>query len=497
MDGLREQDLKNYVFQSDEALLLCGRADAEFVARTANATVRNATVIALSADAHGRALRVGFDNVVPPYELASYREFFAQDYDEYARIASAWFGELTLSLTIEGINLAELDDLYQYWFFQYATYMAGIADKVLRSFPHISRFFLPVGAIFLPAELFLDTDVGAAMIRHVAERLGRTVIPLVMENRPLHYAAWTDRRPFMDEAPLLFNPRGARDPALPNIGIVPAVIHRYDRFVAALNSFPANVTIFSSAWSKDGEASSEGIEAPPGDWLATLEQTLENYWQAFRQRREQSPLPAHIFANPHLDEQFAYIIKTRWANYARYIYQAANYVARNPLDLFIYCDHFTAEGAIFAHLYRRAGTKIAVAPHSPHFFAERYGAWKSSDIAIVSTGFAESEARRCGLSEIYHIGYGDRSEPAPVPAKRKKSAILFLANASEVQFPLIDMKACLETVSVLAAPPKHLAGKVEVTARLKPGVFAEDPLIFEKSCGLSEERIREQTAMTL
>jgi hypothetical protein len=84
-----------------------------------------------------------------------------------------------------------------------------------------------------------------------------------------------------------------------------------------------------------------------------------------------------------------------------------------------------------------------------------------------------------------------------LPPRREKPVVLFLANATEVQFPLLDIRAMLEALSVLAAPPAHLEGRVEVAIRLKPGIFAEDPLIFETMCGLPEAATRERMGMSL
>jgi hypothetical protein len=498
MIALQEQDLPRYGFQSDEAVLLCDHAHAEFVARHGNASLRDATVVALTAAAHGTALRVGLDRVVAPYDLAGYGAFIGQDYGYYATLCKTWLGELSLALTIEGINLGEFDALYQYWFFEYATYIAGIAAAIFEAFPDHARFFVPVGESFLPAELFLDTDVAAAVVRHVGESQGRTMVPIVMRNRPLHFAAWTDRRPFMEPVPTVSRQRGAPEQeSRYRIGVVPAAMHRYDRLAKALNAIPSEVLVFDSAWARDGGA--EEVDLPPPDWQARVEQTLESYWQAFLSRRDGSSLPDSIIRNAYLEPQFAYIIKTRWLVYARYIYMAAHFAAQNPLDLFIHCDHFTGEGTILSHLYRQRGTRIAVAQHSPHFNDTPYAPWQRSDIALVTTGFAEILARRAGLSRVYHVGYSLYGDPLedPVPRTLEKPVVLFMANATEVQFPLLDIRAMLDALSVLAAPPAHLKDKVAVAVRLKPGIFAEDPLIFEQVCGLPEKTTREGMAMSL
>ena len=496
--SLAEEDLPRYAFQPDEGVLLCDHAHAEFLGRHVNMSIHEAKIVALTAAAHGTALRVGLLGVVPPYELAGYPDFIGQDYERFAALSKSWLGEMSLAVTIEGINLGEFDALYQYWFFEYAAYIAGIAERVFAALPDLTRFFVPVGESFLPAELFLDTDVAAAVVRHVGESLGRSVVPIVMRTRPLHFTSWTNRRPFMDAVPAVARMSGAPDePSRYRIGVVPAVMHRYDRLAAALGKIPSTITLFSSAWARDGAATSEGIEVPSPEWQVQVEQTLDAYWQAFRERRNQSTLPDYIVRNPYLDDQFFYILRHRWFTYAKYIYMAAHFVSRNPLDLFIHCDHFTGEGTILSHLYRRQGTKIAVAQHSPHFNDTPYAPWKITDAALVTTGFAEILARRCGFTEIYHVGYSAYGEPKTAAPEREKPVVLFLANATEVQFPLLDVRAMLEALSILAVPPPHLAGKVEVAVRLKPGIFAEDPLIFEKLCGLPEQTTRERMAMSL
>ena len=495
---LTQEALPGYPFAKSEALLLCDRAHAEFIARHGNHTVHDATVIALTADAHGTALRTGIHRVVPPYDLAGYGEFFAECYQFCVSAAKDWLHELGLAVVVEGINLAEFDALYQYWFFQYAAYIDGIARTLFAAYPDIERFFVPLGETFLPAEFYFDTDIAAGVIRHVGESLGRTVVPIVMRDRPLHFAAWSDRRPFMEPAPATSRYRGAAEgEPRHRIGIVPATLHRYERFAAALRSMSADVTVFSSAWARDRAASSEAVRSPPQAWLETLRQTLETYWQAFLLRREGSSLPDYVVRNPYINDQFSHIIRERWFDYSRYIHMAAHFATENPLDLLIYSDHFTPEGTIFSHLYRKFGTRVVVTPHSPHFFAAPYAAWKLSDIAIVSTGFAEMTARHCGLSEIHHVGYNNPVDPLPPAETGARRRVLLLANALEVQFPLMDIKAFLEAVAVLAAPPEPLSDKVEVAARLKPGIFSEDPLIFETLCGLPAASTLEQTAMPL
>src|SRR4029077_5826250 len=136
-----------------------------------------------------------------------------------------------------------------------------------------------------------------------------------------------------------------------------------------------------------------------------VEARLADLWSLFLERRALSSLPGSLINNTHLDFQFDYIFARRWLYYANMIRRAGQFVAETPLDLFIHSDHFTAEGAILARLYRRSGTRIIVTLHSGWPVDRNWASWDSSDCAMVpSKSCAERIRQLSGISSIFIMG---------------------------------------------------------------------------------------------
>jgi hypothetical protein len=483
------------------AIFLCDSAHAHFALGAGHPSILATQFVALTADAHGTALRLGASRVMPPYAFADYPGSLLDDFERSKTLGKNWLGELDLSVVIEGINLAELDQLNQFLFFQFASYIARTAEAMIDLLPETTIFHVPVGETYLPADYYLDSDIAAAILLFLCEKKGRTVVPVVMADRPLRFGAKSNVRPFVAEGVNASVFRQASDDGVPGrrrVGFMPAVVSAYADYYEALSESNHEILIFSSAWMEKPHGPATEDLPVDANWLASVETLLGQYHAAFRQRLSRSSLPDFIVANEHLAVQFEYILTTRWLAYAKYIHSAVNFVGRNPLDLFIYCEHFIAEGAILAALYRRSGSKIAVTTHSVHACEIPFVAWDARDTAIVQSTYAARQAlRRGGLQAAY---VAPRPRPANVALLSHRDGpkrLLFLTNAVEVQYPLIDIRTYLRTVRLLGEIPAHLAGKVELLVRLKPGIFTEHPKIYAQLCGLSEESLTALNGLSL
>lgn len=486
---------------SGVAIFLCDSAHAHFVLGTGQPSILSTQLLALTADAHGTALRLGATRVMPPYEFADYPASLLDDFETSKNLSKNWLGELDLSVVIDGINLAEMDQLNQFLFFHFASYIARTAEAMIDSLPETTIFHVPVGEKSLPADYYLDSDIAAAILLFLCEKKGRAIVPLVMANRPLRFGAKSKPRPFVEDGVTASVFRRSPEESTTDrrrIGFIPAVVSAYADYFETLKDPSYEVLIFSSAW-MDKPQGPVSEEVPvDADWLASAETLLGTYHTAFRQRLSRSSLPDFIVANEHLAFQFEYILTRRWLAYAKFIYSAAHFVGRNPLDLFIYCEHFIAEGAVLAELYRRSGTKIAVTTHSVHACEIPFIAWDARDTAIVHSTYAARQAlRRGGLEAAYVASRLPQSVPPPKAEATGPKRILFLTNAVEVQYPLIDIRKYLQTVRLLSAPPANLRGKVELLVRMKPGIFTEYPQIYRQLCDLSEESLHALDGLSL
>jgi hypothetical protein len=483
------------------AIFLCDSAHAHFALGAGHPSILATQFVALTADAHGTALRLGASRVMPPYAFADYPGSLLDDFELSKKLSKNWLGELDLSVVIEGINLAELDQLNQFLFFHFAAYIARTAEAMIDALPEQTIFHVLTGEKPLAGDYYLDSDIAAAILFFLCEKKGRTVVPVVMTDRPLRFGAKSRPRPFVEEgvtASVFHRAAGQSQPDRRRIGFVPAVVSAYTDYYEALSDPKDEVLIFSSAWmdSRQGEEI-ETVPVDP-DWLATAETLLGSYLAAFQQRLSRSSLPDFIAANRHLAFQFEHILTRRWLAYARYIHSAVHFVGRNPLDLFIYCEHFIAEGAILARLYRRAGTKVAVTTHSVHACEIPFIAWDPSDTAIVHSTYAARQAlRRGGLAAAYVASRASHPVSVPAPDRAGPRRVLFLTNAVEVQYPLIDIRKYLRTVALLASPPAHLDGKVDLLVRMKPGIFTEHPQIYRQLCSLSEDSLTALQGLSL
>ncbi len=282
---------------------------------------------------------------------------------------------------------------------------------------------------------------------------------------------------------------------------MPSVVSGILDYYRTFNRMSADeVTVFASPWAdRPSGPPLDGI-VPEESWLTSARELLEQYRQAFWSRIERSTLPGYLRDNRYLRFQFDYVLTERWLAYARYIHSAVHFVRDHPLDLLIYCDHFIAEGVILATLYRRAGTRTAIATHSLHACDVPFVAWHPEDSAIVRSCFSARQAlEKGGLAAAYCVPAGRSAPPPAVEDGDRPRRILLLGNAVEAPQPLVDIKAYLQVIADLARTPSHLSGRVELTVRLKPGVFSEypevhcwfygvDPQSFARAEGLSLEQ---------
>ena len=214
---------------------------------------------------------------------------------------------------------------------------------------------------------------------------------------------------------------------------------------------------------------------------------------------QRSTLPASIISNSHLDFQVDYIVKRRWLSYANMIRRGARFVSQTPLDMLILADHFTAEGAILAQLYRRTRTRILIALHSAWPCDRNWATWAQADTAIVPYKSAASRLRELsGISQIHVTG-------TPVSHKYRslvrasvlarsvdriqktlagRKIVVLVTNSLEFNcVPFVDLKLHFETLKALACvlPPWSISSHSQCGP--SRGLVGEDTVLIGSCAG--------------
>jgi len=187
------------------------------------------------------------------------------------------------------------------------------------------------------------------------------------------------------------------------------------------------------------------------------------------------------------------------------IYRATTLAKSIPLDLLIHADHFTAEAAILASVYRRRRTRVLVGLHSGWPVDPEWAIHHPSNIGVTNSHTAAVRLEQIsGMSKIFISGrpenftyrslVRERTLSALLNQKRRTIAgrklVLVVANSLELNaVPLVDLAVHFNTLLVLASVPTHLAGDVFVAARIKPGTLGENPVLLQDLSGFSEESL--------
>ncbi|WP_233880388.1 hypothetical protein [Paraburkholderia flagellata] len=370
----------------------------------------------------------------------------------------------------------------------------------------VRRFYVFSGDPLTPLDFYFDSDVTAAVIRYVCERLGRPSSTLVVSSPPAHMPA-----PVAPEAnQIQSGMQSDRAFGGARIGLVPATLRGVQQLYSAFDELHFDALLFASeTWgtplpnSADSAVSKSVVTFSSQD--ASRDDDIGPKLHELRKRISKkissSSLPACIRDNRYLDFQFDHIVTKRWLGYARLIRQASALVKERPLELLIRSDHFTAEGAVLSHLYRRAGTPVMVALHSSWPVDINWRSPRHSDFALA---WSKSSARRIAqcdprtrvctvgdaVQDTFRRIYPYEEENAPLrtitESVRRKKVVLLLTNAIEIHaVPITDPVAYFETCAALASIPAGLRDRVALLVRTKPGPFGEDPILYEAFSGLA------------
>lgn len=507
--ALGQDELSTFTFSERDGIFLTDEAQLDYLCSNANPSLEKCWMLPLSVQAYAAALR-------KPSRIQSYFDFvdFPQCKRQYnveaQTLSRSWLKELGLGFEVQGIDLATFDAPCQFLLFNLAAYLEQTAARLIHSRPDLETFYVVSRKDPLPLDFYFDSDVQAAMLRFTCEQLGRRVRQIVL-------APGTWVFPFFAERPITSNideTAGSSAATLlphsgPRVGFAPSTSPNYQQILEGLRAIGSQTVLFRSTWGMplvcSGQANLEyqltdgKMEGSP-DW----DQQLAALWTAVRDRRHLSTLPRNIIANPYMDFQLAYIFMRRWSSYLHMLDRAKDLVRRMPLDLFIHSETFTAEGAILASCYRRAGTPILIAPHSRWPCDRNWSTCQPSDGAVA---FSNSAARRLsrvtGTTKVYVTTppsppgrslLRTRSESDLVKRRKSLAAGRMIAvvvtNALELlSVPFTDLGAHFRTMSVLAIPPESLRNRVMIALRTKPRPLGEDPALYRSLCGFPEESL--------
>jgi hypothetical protein len=509
---ISEQELSAHSFSEWDAIFVTDSVQVEFLAASGNRSLSQSWLIPLSTHAYASVLKLEYKKV---------RSYFdSVDFDEcrhwYEKLgldySKTWLKELGLEFQVEGIDIPELDAPCQFLFFVQAISIAGTADRLIRTSPEIETFYVIEAEHRLPSDFYFDSDVPAALLRFVCERLHRKVLTISMKERPRFIFPDFQERPIMnslakstgnDQAAFKFPPFSRH-----RIGFVPATIANSPQIFDAIRKLGFPLVVFRSIWPTipflqnglEEDQYTYHLSGVDGEWSTAIAVRLKDLHDHFLKARTLSTLPDCIIANPHLDFQYEYIFMRRWLAYANMISRAVRFFAKTSPDLLVISDHFTAEAAILARLFRRSGTRVLVALHSGWPCDLNWASWASSDSAMVPSNSCAHRIRELsGMTNIFvtgpHKGRRFRSllHSRTLAGKKRSLAahrkiVLVVTNASELNcVPYAALDSHFETLTTFGQIPVSLQDRILVAIRTKPGQLGDDPILYRELCGLPAE----------
>jgi hypothetical protein len=509
-----EEQLPCQNFSRQDAILVTDSVQVEFLKAGSNASFRESLLLPLSANAYAAILKLEHPRVRSYFDFIDFLECKSWYRNEGLECSKRWLRELGLEFQIEGIDLADLDVTSQNELFLNAVYLNGTAERMIRAHPEIETFYIVVAEQRLPLDYYFDSDVPAAVLRFVCERLGRLVRAIIMNKRPRYVFPWFSHRPVIsgqengmasnDETPEI--PKSSR----PLLGFAPSTVSNHQQIHDAIRGLGSSMLVYSfwgtpqTFYDRRPERNEHihRLSAADGEWSTAVSEQLVELRRLFFERRSLSTVPSCIIRNPHLDFQFDYIFTRRWLSYANMIQRAVRFVAKTPLDLFIHSDCFTPAGAILARLYRRKMTRVIVTLHSGWPVHPNWASWDSSDSAMVPSKSCADRIRKIsGMSDVFITGppttrtYRSLMHGAmPIGSKRgaggHRKVVLLLTNGFETNcFPFAALDCHFETLSFIRQIPESLKDRVFVVVRTKPGVIGDDPILYKELCGFSSESL--------
>jgi Glycosyltransferase Family 4 len=512
---ISEQQLTSHSFSSQDAILVTDGIQVEFLKSIANASLNEALLLPLSLHAYATILERGHARVgshLGFVDFAECKRWYRQGAFEFSR---TWLQELGLHFQVEGIDIAELDAPCQFQLFVTAFYINETAERIIHAHPEIETFYVVIAEDRLPLDFYFDSDVPAAVLHFVCERLGRPVRTILMKQRPGYVITGIPRRPAMSGQanPIISDqempeiPRSSR----PLIGFAPSTVRNYRQIHEAIRKLGDPLLVLPSVWEMwstlyDHRPESNEyiyrLSAADGEWSTAVSTQLASLRGQFFERRFFSTLPSCIIRNPYLNFQFDYVFARRWLSYANMIRRAACFVAKTPVDLFIHSDHFTPEGAILARLYRRKRTRIVVTLHSGWPVNRNWASWDSSDSAIVPSKTCADQLRQLsGMSDVFITGaaptcvyrspiYGAAPKKNKRLVRGSRKIVLLVTNAFEINcFPLTSLKSHFESLSFIGRVLESLKDRVLLVIRTKPGGLGDGPILYRELCGFPLESL--------
>jgi hypothetical protein len=190
---------------------------------------------------------------------------------------------------------------------------------VIRANPEIETFYIVVAEHRLPLDFYFDSDVPAAVLRFVCERLGRPLRTIVMKQRHRYVIPWLGHRPVVNgqancmprDQEMLKIPRSSR----PLVGFAPSTVANYRQIHDAISKLSSSMVVHSfwgmpHTFYYGGSERNEYVyrlSAADREWSTAVSAQLAELRRQFFERRSLSTVPSCIIRNPHLDFQFDYI----------------------------------------------------------------------------------------------------------------------------------------------------------------------------------------------
>ncbi len=494
-----------------EAIFVTDVVQVEFLLSAAGARFEGCWKIPLSLQAYGLLLRKGAKHVRSYIDFVDFESSKRWYLDEGLQHSRNWLRELGLGFELEDIDLAELDAPCQFLLFTHLRFLERTAGQLIQNTPGIDRFYVIEAREPLAHEFYFDSDVAAAVLYAVCERLQRSVELITMEERPFYAYPQYRSRPITETAPGVGH-IVAQPAQSPRIGFVPATVAEAESLWASIRGIPSQTFLFPSTWNPGLISQPDNffrLSDADGPWSQRIAARLDRLYEAFRRCRERSSLPEAIVRNPRLDFQFEYIIRRRWRAYANMIERAKQYVRDVPLDLFIHSDHFTAEGAILSRLYARRRTPVLIALHSSYPCDRNWASWRSGDRAMAPSLSAAQRLRKISpITETLGIGDPSARKLQSLRARSRSAGlkkevagdrklVLVVINALELNcVPFVDLKKHFEAMAVLAELAETLRGRAVVALRTKPGWSGDDAVLYETVSGFRPEITLEEASFS-
>jgi hypothetical protein len=190
-----EQELASHSFSEKDAIFVTDAVQIEFLKSASNTSLREGWMFPLSTQAYAPILRLGHTRVRSYFELVDFAECKRWYSNRALECSKTWLKELDLEFQFEGIDIAKLDAPCQFHLFIHAIYIAKTAERLILATPEIETFYVIEAGQRLPLDFYFDSDVPAAVLRFVCERLSRPVRTIVMKRRPRYVFPAFQRRP--------------------------------------------------------------------------------------------------------------------------------------------------------------------------------------------------------------------------------------------------------------------------------------------------------------